>query len=69
MKVYYIEVDFLRRCQCAARQEAQREQRFFYATAHAGYAWRDSEGVPRRKDNRPFTWVTCPFCGGDLEVD
>lgn len=48
---------------------AQREGRFFYATAHAGYVFPDREGVPRRTDGRPFVFVTCPWCGGDMEVD
>lgn len=68
MRVYCVHLDFTHRCGCKERQEAQREGRFFYATAHAGYVFPDKEGVPRRRDGRPYVWVTCPFCGNDLDV-
>lgn len=67
MKVYSLNDLSLHDCHCPQRVQAQREGRFFYIPLHHGYVWADSEGVPRRKDGRPFVFTCCPFCGGSLD--
>ena len=69
MKVYVINLkDFmLRDCHCPQRNAAQLANQFFYVQHFHGYVWADSEGVPRRRDGRPFVWVNCPWCGGSLD--
>lgn len=66
MKSYTIHAFVMRDCHCPARRVAQQQGRFYFTPIHKGYVFPDSEGVPRRDDGRPFVWVDCPWCGGQL---
>ena len=60
-----LSVRVLRDCHCRQRQDAQRANHFYYATAHAGFIFRDEDGTVRI-GAKPAVWVTCLFCGGDI---
>lgn len=73
MNVYFIHTGdlTLRRCGCPQRQQAQREEEFFYVPLHHGYVWKDSvpDAPPRLTGalkGKPVVFTTCPFCGADL---
>ena len=41
----------------------------FYVPHFRGYVFADHTGTPRRRDNRPYVFVDCPFCGGSLHTE
>ena len=56
-------------CRCEERQLWQRAGSLFYVPHFRGYVFADYTGTPRRRDNRPYVFVDCPFCGGSLHTE
>lgn len=62
--MYIYVLDLSHACRCDQRMEAQRAGTFIYSVAAEGFIF--TGDCPKRKNNAPFVWMCCPYCGGDL---